>query len=88
MLIVMVEVISHMPGLMDTGALKRVIDARAAKNNSDTASVRSAMAAEIPTGRLGTAEDFGPLCAFLCSPLASYITGQSIAVDGGLIHGM
>ena len=42
----------------------------------------------VPMHRLGIADDFGPVCAFLCSRLASYITGQSIAVDGGLIHGM
>ena len=83
-----VTVNNVMPGLMDTGALQRVIDARVAMNNSDAAKVRHAMAAEIPAGRLGTADDFGPVCAFLCSPLACYITGQSIAVDGGLIHGM
>jgi len=83
-----VTVNNVMLGMMDTGALKRVIDARVAKNNSNAASVRNAMSAEIPMGRLGTADDFGPICCFLCSPLAGYITGQSIAVDGGLIHGM
>jgi 3-oxoacyl-[acyl-carrier protein] reductase len=83
-----VTVNNVMPGMMDTGALKRVIDARIAKNNSDATTVRAEMAAEVPMGRLGAAEDFGPICAFLCSPLAGYITGQSIAVDGGLIHGM
>lgn len=83
-----VTVNNVMPGIMDTGALERVIDARAAMHGSDATTVRAAMAAEIPMGRLGTANDFGPVCAFLCSPLADYITGQSIAVDGGLIHGM
>jgi NAD(P)-dependent dehydrogenase (short-subunit alcohol dehydrogenase family) len=38
----------------------------------------------VPLGRLGTTEDSANLIAFLCSPLASYITGQNIAVDGGL----
>lgn len=83
-----VTVNNVMPGIMDTGALKRVIDARVAKDDSDEATVRTMMVRSIPMGRLGLADDFGPICAFLCSPLAGYITGQSIAVDGGLIHGM
>ncbi len=37
----------------------------------------------IPAGRLGTAEDMAGACLFLASPLASYIHGQTIAVDGG-----
>jgi 3-oxoacyl-[acyl-carrier protein] reductase len=41
--------------------------------------------AEIPMGRLGTAEEFAALGVFLCSSRASYITGTSIPVDGGWI---
>lgn len=37
----------------------------------------------IPAGRLGTAEDMAGACLFLASPLASYVIGQTIAVDGG-----
>jgi 3-oxoacyl-[acyl-carrier protein] reductase len=77
-----------LPGLMDTGALQRVIDARVRKQGSTEAAVRKDMAQSIPMGRLGVANDFGSLCAFLCSRRASYITGQNIAVDGGLIHGL
>jgi 3-oxoacyl-[acyl-carrier protein] reductase len=77
-----------MPGVMDTGALQRVIKAQMAKSGVDETTVRANLAASVPMGRLGIADDFGPVCAFLCSRLASYITGQSIAVDGGLIHGM
>ncbi len=77
-----------LPGLMDTGALQRVIDARVKKQSSTEQQVRLDMAASIPAGRLGLADDFGPLCAFLCSRRASYITAQNITVDGGLVRGL
>ena len=73
-----------LPGLMDTGALQRVIRDRMKREGRSEEAVRAAMAASIPMQRLGTADDFGPLCAFLASPLAGYITGQNICVDGGL----
>jgi len=44
-------------------------------------------AAEIPPGRLGTPEDVAKVCLFLASDLSSYITGETIHVNGGLyIH--
>jgi 3-oxoacyl-[acyl-carrier protein] reductase len=39
---------------------------------------------EIPMGRYGEPEDLAALAIFLCSPLAQYITGTVIPVDGGL----
>ena len=39
----------------------------------------------IPAGRLGTGDDIGATCAFLCSDAAGYITGQVIAVNGGAV---
>lgn len=39
----------------------------------------------IPMGRLGNPEEFAAACAFLCSARASYITGQTVLVDGGLV---
>lgn len=43
---------------------------------------------EIPIGRVATPQEFAPLVAFLCGEPACYITGQTIAVDGGLIRGI
>jgi 3-oxoacyl-[acyl-carrier protein] reductase len=42
----------------------------------------------IPMGRVGKPEEFGAACAFLCSPQAGYITGQTIGVDGGAVRGV
>jgi len=39
----------------------------------------------IPAGRLGTPDDMAGACLFLASPLASYIYGQTLVVDGGRI---
>ncbi len=43
------------------------------------------LARVIPAGRLGTGDDIGAACAFLCSDAASYITGQIIGVNGGAV---
>ena len=43
---------------------------------------------EIPLGRFGTPEEFGAVAAFLCSELAGYVTGVSLAVDGGFVRGL
>lgn len=43
---------------------------------------------EVPMGRIGTPEEFAALASFLASTRASYITGQAIAIDGGLMAGI
>ena len=43
------------------------------------------IAGMIPAGRLGTVDDIGTTCAFLCSEAAGYITGQVIAPNGGAV---
>ncbi len=43
------------------------------------------LAKMVPAGRLGTGDDIGAMCAYLCSDAAGYITGQVIGVNGGAV---
>lgn len=65
-----------MPGYTETERLKALL-----KNDPSFASAKS----EIPLGRFGTPEEFSAAVTFLASERASYITGVSLAVDGGWI---
>jgi 3-oxoacyl-[acyl-carrier protein] reductase len=48
----------------------------------------AAARADVPAGRVATPQEFAPMVAFLCGAPASYVTGQTIAVDGGLIKSL
>ena len=45
---------------------------------------KQALLAQVPLGRLGAAEDVAQAVAFIASPLASYITGETLHVNGGM----
>lgn len=68
-----------LPGKLDTDRLKGAF-----KSGESEAELKARLAADVPAGRLGTPEEFGQICAFLCSVHAGYLTGQNIPVDGGL----
>ncbi|HEV8286911.1 MAG TPA: SDR family oxidoreductase [Chitinophagaceae bacterium] len=68
-----------MPGYTQTERLKELIN-----SNPSFESAKS----EIPLGRFGKPEEFAAAVAFLASERASYITGVSLAVDGGWIKGL
>lgn len=73
-----------LPGKMDTDRLRGGFERAAKLSGKTVEEIRQAQAAEIPTGRLGNADEFGQTCAFLCSVHAGYLTGQNILLDGGL----
>jgi len=76
-----------LPGSMDTDRLRSNFATVAKNKNISVEAARAERIADIPAGRLGTIEDFGAACAFLCSQQASYITGQNWLVDGGAYPG-
>lgn len=73
-----------LPGKIDTARLKSGIARTAEKTGQTLDAVAEKQLQAIPARRFGTAEEFGQICAFLCSVHASYMTGQNIRVDGGL----
>lgn len=76
-----------MPGLFDTDRLRvgLAVQARAAGQDLDTffAAKRDGSVA----GRFGRPDEFGALCAFVCSVHAAYLVGQNLLIDGGAFPG-
>ncbi len=75
-----------LPGRIDTARVAQLDQARAAKLGLSVEEVRAQSIATIPLGRLGTIDEYGTAAAFLLSPVASYITGATLRVDGGKIR--
>src|SRR6201994_2941858 len=71
-----------LPGPFDTDRLRNTTKSRAAKAGKSFEEEYAAAAKAHPAGRFGTAEEFGMMCAFLCSVHAGYMTGQNILMDG------
>jgi len=76
------------PGFTRTERLVSLADASAARTGGTPEEAYAAWIEEVPAARLGEPEELAALTAFLCSEKAGYVTGQSIAVDGGWIKGL
>lgn len=77
-----------LPGYTRTERLEELADTLATKEGITAAEVQARWEAEIPMRRLGEPREFAALAAFLVSERASYITGSSIAVDGGWVRSL
>ena len=67
-----------LPGRIDTDRLIELLGSREA--------ALALAEEEVPAGRLGTVEEFAAIAVLLCSARASYVTGETVAVDGGLLR--
>ena len=76
-----------LPGVFDTDRIRNMAKGTAEKTGQAVDVILEARRAAVPAKRLGTPEEFGAMCAFLCSQHASYITGQNVLMDGGAYPG-
>ncbi|MGE4411423.1 MAG: SDR family NAD(P)-dependent oxidoreductase [Sphingobium sp.] len=71
-------------GIRVNGIAPSLVDTKMTKVTMEHADRRDRALAKIPLGRFGTVEEMAGVAMFLASPLASYVCGQTIIVDGGL----
>ena len=76
-----------LPGAFDTDRLQANLQNAADKSGTSLAAIQDKRRQAIPAKRFGTPQEFGAICAFLCSVQASYITGQNVLADGGAFPG-
>ncbi|WP_250030609.1 SDR family oxidoreductase [Paractinoplanes maris] len=76
-----IRILSLLPGRFLTDRNAELFAA-----SGDASAAASEAAASIPLRRLGEPAEFGRVAAFLLSPAASYMTGSTVAIDGGILH--
>ncbi len=76
-----------LPGAFDTDRLRGTMSGAAQKTGQPIEAIMDSRRKNIPAQRFGTPEEFGSICAFLCSTHAAYMTGQNVLADGGAYPG-
>jgi 3-oxoacyl-[acyl-carrier protein] reductase len=76
-----------LPGAFDTDRLKGTMAGAAKKTGQPIEAIMETRKKTIPAQRFGTPDEFGAICAFLCSQHAGYINGQNVLADGGAYPG-
>jgi 3-oxoacyl-[acyl-carrier protein] reductase len=74
-----------LPGRIATDRIAALDASTAERENVTAAEIAERSRANIPMGRYGDADEFAAMVTFLCSDLASYVTGEQIRCDGGLV---
>ena len=77
-----------LPGYMNTERVVELNQINATREGVPVRDVEQRVIGQIPVGRIGEPRELAALAAFLASDKASYITGQSIVVDGGWTRGL
>ena len=73
---------------MATERSENLVKDRAAREGKSREEILQKLCAGVPLGRIGQPRELAALVAFLASERASYITGATIQVDGGLFRGL
>jgi 3-oxoacyl-[acyl-carrier protein] reductase len=83
-----VTVNSVLPGYTATERQEELALAAAARTGKPKEEIVAGWIANTPMGRMAEPDEIGEVIGFLCSPAASYVTGQGILVDGGYVKGL
>jgi NAD(P)-dependent dehydrogenase (short-subunit alcohol dehydrogenase family) len=75
------------PGNVETPMSDQAIQRLAVLSRTTASQIRAHYVDGIPLGRFARPQEIASVCVFLASPLASYVTGASIIVDGGELSG-
>ena len=76
------------PGCISTARSRSMDASKAEALGVSVEEVRGQVEAQIPLGRYGTPEELARVATFLASPANSYVTGQAILVDGGMVRAL